>query len=300
VDVVAHDVITEASQIQTGLATNDIQLGEITASVMEDFLKDNAASVFKFPQAYPSVFIFNMYPGSVFSNNPALREAIAYALDMDSICQAETRGTGKATGTYGHNKLAGYNPAWENKYWGYDPVKAKAKLQEAGIKPGQLKLRVLTNELINGLTVAQANLADIGVTLEINLQDETQFLLSRTQCNLLTWDLCVYGVVPRGFIMIALNTLNDIKAYEWGPIGGSKDQALYDITYKALYNQTQANIDAAFEATIKKLNYLPLYQAYDFVGANKKIISPVRGNDQETAAHASLFADDYDVYYQPK
>jgi ABC-type transport system substrate-binding protein len=300
VDVVSFDVITENSQIQTALATNSIQLGEISTSVAEDFAKDGSAKIFQFPQAYPPVFILNMYPGSVFADNAALREAVAYALDMDSICQAETRGTGKNNGTYGFDGLAGYSAAWEHKYWEYDVEKAKAKLKEAGYTPGQLKLRILTNEGINGLTVAQANLADIGVGLEINLQDETQFLTTRTQCNLLTWDMCLYGTVPRGFMMNIFNALNDIRSYNWGTLGGSKDQALFELTQKALYDQSRENIDAIFKATVEQLNYIPMYQAFDFVGANKKIEAPVRGNSQETAPQASLFADDYDVYYQAR
>jgi ABC-type transport system substrate-binding protein len=300
VDVVAFDVITEDSQIQTALATNGIQLGEISSSVAEDFKKDGSVQVFQFPQAYPSVYVLNMYPGSVFADNPALREAVAYALDMDSICRAETRGTGKNNGTYGFDGLAGYNTAWEHKYWEYDVEKAKAKLKEAGYTPGRLKLRILTNGGINGLTVAQANLADIGVGLEINLQEETQFLTTRTQPNLLTWDMCMYGTVPRGFMMNVFNSLNDIRMYDWGTMGGTKDQALFDLTQKVLYDQTRENIDAVFKATIEKLNYIPLYQGFDFVGTNNKIEAPIRGNDQETAAHASLFADDYDIYYQAK
>jgi hypothetical protein len=134
--------------------------------------------------------------------------------------------------------------------------------------------------------------------MDINVLDETQYLLARAQCNLLNWDICLYGLVPRGFMMNGFRSMHDITSYDWGPIGGSKDMALFDLTQKALYDQSQANIDAVFKAAIEKLNYIPCYQAFDFVGAYKKIEAPIRANDLETAAQASLFADDYDVYYQ--
>lgn len=299
VDVVGLEVITEQSQVKTALGAGTIQFADISASAAEDFTKENGAiTVAKFNQTYPGVTLLNMYPGSVFSDNKALREAVAYALDMDAVGYAASYGTSENYGTYGNPSLMGYNEEWNNKYYEYDVEKAKEKLAEAGYAPGELTLTYITNSGSSSASVVmQANLAEAGINLEIRELDETQYLTARGQANLLEWDMCVYAVVPFGYMMNAFKQLNDITLYNWGTIGGACDEELYELTMTALYDQTQENIDAVFEATIDQLNYIPSYAGFTFVGAYNKL-TPVKSASSENAANACIFADDYDVYYE--
>lgn len=296
VDVCEFQVITENSQIQTALNTNSIQCGDITVSMAEDFMKEGKVATYKFPESYPAIFVLNNAEGSLFADNFALREAIYHALDLDSLALAYTRGTGEATGAYGNNFLSGYNSDWEVKD-SYDVELAKQKLEEAGYKAGDLTLTYVTNVNDEVGLVLQANLAEIGVGLEIQLLDETQFLTTRDQPTALTWDILYRGQVPKGFMTNFLYSLVQIDAFEWGSMGGFKDQEAFDLAYKARYSQDQADIDAAYENIFGKLYYLPTWNAYDFVGATEGIEAIVKDSSYELCAQASIFADDYAVYY---
>lgn len=296
VDVCEFQVITENSQIQTALNTNTIQCADITVSMAEDFIKEGKVSVMKFPESYPAVFVLNNAEGSIFADNFALREAIYHALDLESLAQASTRGTGSATGAYGNDALAGYNTAWENN-GSYDVELAKQKLEEAGYKAGELTIRYVTNVNDEVSLVLQANLAEIGVDVDIQLLDETQFLTTRDQPTALTWDILYRGIVPKGFMTNFLYSLVQIDAFEWGCFGGFADQEAFDLVYKARYSQDQADIDAAYENIFSKLYYLPTWNAYGFAGATDGIEAIVKDSSYELIAQASIFADDYAVYY---
>jgi ABC-type transport system substrate-binding protein len=244
------------------------------------------------------VFILNSAPGSVFDGNFALREAVAYACDFEAMCQASTRGTGEYTGVYGNSSLSGYNEAWKELGYQRDVDLAKEKLAEAGYKEGELTLRYVTNSNDEVFLVLQSSLAEAGINVELNLLDETQFLTTRQQANTLEWDMLYYGCVPKGFETNILYSLAQIDAYDFGAIGGFKDQELFDLCYKARYSQDQADIDAAYENLLSKLYYLPTWDGYGFEGAYSKIEGLVKDSSLELIAQASIFADDYDIYYE--
>ena len=127
--------------------------------------------------------------------------------------------------------------------------------------------------------------------------NETQFLISRTQANLLEWDMSLYGLVPRGNMANYFLTLNDTTVYPWGTIGGARNEELWTITQRAIFNQTQENMDAVFHATIGLLNYIPLHQAFDWKGKHPGIEFVVKNNGLTNIAGATNFHDDYDVFY---
>ena len=109
----------------------------------------------------------------------AVRQAILYALDMDTIIDTLWYGTRKAAQGPLSSPTIGYNPAVEEMY-PYDPARAAALLDEAGWVPGadgirekdgqRLYLEYLTFSGVQGQAgeLIQAYLLEAG--MEVNLQ----------------------------------------------------------------------------------------------------------------------------------
>ena len=300
VDVIRYDVILEQQQIQTALETNTIQIYDIQASTAEDFINNGKVNVWKLPSSWPVALILNSTAGGMFENNQAFRKAIAYAIDYDAVCLTATKGTGNPMPTFGFDGLVGYNTEWEKdgNHPYYDLDKAKEYLKEAGIEPGTVTLRTITNGGTETLVVIQACLAELGVGMDIQLQDEVQFLKNRFSANLNEWDMCFYGTVPGGFMMNSFYNLLNINAYDFGAIYGAKDQELHDLMIDALYDQTQEKIDKVYYAMQDKQYYCALYQTNNWVGAYSKIEFPIGDLSWKVYPQSCYFADDYDVFYQ--
>lgn len=297
VDVCRFDVITENSQIETALSTNAIQAADITANIAENFA-NSAVQVMMFPESYPAVFMLNNSEGSVFEGNKALREAFAMACDMESLCLADTRGNGTVSGVLGNDSLAGYTTDLAKYAVKFDIEAAKAKLAEAGYKEGELTLNFVTNINNEVPVVLQACMQMIGVNVNIKLMDETQFLTARQQANLNEWDVLLLEAVPKGFLTNLLYTFTDINAYEFGSYCGAYDEELFEAVKTARYSQTPEDIEAAYAMFMDRLYYVPTWSDYGYAGAYAKIDSIIKDSSLELIAQASIFADDYDVFYE--
>jgi peptide/nickel transport system substrate-binding protein len=95
-----------------------------------------------------------------------VREAICYAIDVDSILQASYNGL--APRSYGivPPGLIGHRDTY--RYAKRDVEKAKALVQEAGAEGLELNIKIINKTDQNtAASIIQANLAEIGINLEI-------------------------------------------------------------------------------------------------------------------------------------
>ena len=102
-----------------------------------------------------------------------MRQAIQHAVDKSAVIQGAYAGTAEPSygvvspGLVGRRLETGYS---------YDAAKAKAMLEEAGVSGLSLTLRTLNNqERVLAAQIIQANLAQIGVTVEIIPLDSGPF-----------------------------------------------------------------------------------------------------------------------------
>ena len=131
------------------------------------------------PTSHTSFFHVNVHDGDARSNK-LVRQAMSYAMDREGMCIAAMDGIAQpaysffnADTVFGgftvHELQTAEIPSYQ-----YDPEKAKALLAEAGYTNGLDLGRILT---INSSywekmsTVFQANLADVGITVGIELAD---------------------------------------------------------------------------------------------------------------------------------
>lgn len=124
---------------------------------------------------YPSLGIFYLTPNLHVSpfNNVHVREAIARAIDRNTLVNSVAKGQYVARQTYIPLGMLGYTPSL-GSVQDYDPAKAKAALQASGLPTSAydnvklLTRSTTTNQLINQYLVNQIN-TNLGVhwTLEV-------------------------------------------------------------------------------------------------------------------------------------
>ncbi len=115
-------------------------------------------------------------------SDPRVRQALAWAIDRDAIVQASVFGNGAV------NQTA--IPATSAFYYDYAPYsrdldKAKALLDEAGVSDLSMDLMVPSTDTqaVTDAQVIAANLADIGVTVNIRQLDVSTWLAEQADGN---------------------------------------------------------------------------------------------------------------------
>lgn len=296
IDCIGWDVITEEAQRQTAIETNLVQMTTLNTSTAEDLLAADACKIVKTPQQWPGAFVLNNYPGSIFADNYDLRAAVAYCLDYESMCLAQTRGLGQYTGIMCNDAFAGYNPQWADIGWHRDMDKAKEHFEKSGYKPGELTIRWGANYQNDTPVIMQANLAELGINLEINYVDEATFLTYRGEADQLKWDIIGYGLLGESMSDVIYSNC-DLYAYSFGPICGAYDEENYELAYKARYSGSAEDLDKAYRTMHQKIYYIPQWEAPSFYGLYKKIDVLVRSG-ATPCIQACKFAADWDVFYE--
>jgi peptide/nickel transport system substrate-binding protein len=297
VDVVELDCILETPQIQNGLETGTLQCGPVTAMIAEGFAGNDKLKVTKIPGKYCHTIMLNCYQG-VFKDNPTLRKAVLYAIDTSAIAQSATDGTGHMSYTLGDESLTGYDSAWESEdYYNFNLDKAKELMAEAGYPNGGLTLKWLgkTEEQVELTSqVIQAQLAQIGITLEISNLDNTTYMAQRPATSG-DWNLAWGDSVPRGNLMNSFVSYCDNTPYSGYNQEGIADDKMQELMNTALYDQSKENINALHDYVKESASIVGSYVDYDFWGHDSRI-TIVTGNDGEIAVNAFQLSDDYDVY----
>lgn len=145
----------------TGFSPADIERINASDKVRADSVPSNRAIIIKFNSLK-----------APFKDNNALRQAINYAVDKQSIMDAMWHGTGALSDCQILSPMYfGYNP--ELKPYPYDPEKAKALLAEAGYPGGKgltIEFEVPRGRYLAAEDISQAvaaQLGEIGVTVNI-------------------------------------------------------------------------------------------------------------------------------------
>lgn len=141
------------------------------------------------------------------NKNQAVREAIAYCVDRDSIIAAAVEGLGTSANTIISPKTPFYNP--DQTVRQYDPDKALQILKDAGVDPGSLSFTIICNGSVRETvaTVIQSSLNSIGMHVEVQNLEASAL---KSQLN---------------------EKLHDAVVYNWAPSPGEGT----DITFQSLF-----------------------------------------------------------------
>ncbi len=147
-----------------------------------------------------------------------VRKAIQHAVDVDTILQGAYSGTTAKSygiicpGLTGQRDSAGYS---------YDPAKAKALLDEAGVSGLELTLRTLNNQQrMLTAQIIQANLAAVGITLNVLPLDSGPFWEMGQEKKGETWKelelwLMRFGTTPDPYEAAQWFTSNQVGIWNW-------------------------------------------------------------------------------------
>lgn len=175
-DKVTFRIIPEAT---TRLA--ELQTGAI--DVMKAVAISQAATVEKeekvdlVPVGAPTVYSIRFDTSKPPVDNPKVREAIALAIDADTIIETVLNGYGKRISTFQSEMSFGNDPSLPFRE--FNPEKAKQLLKEAGVKEGTaLDFYFPGNDAIfkEVAQAVQIYLKDVGIQVNINPVDSSTFI----------------------------------------------------------------------------------------------------------------------------
>ena len=171
--VFTSDAAARAMAVQSGDSQVAIDMPVVQAAPFAD--NDQVGTlIFTFGQV--AHLWYNMGPKAGATADVKVRQAIDLALNFDAIAQVGTAGYFAASQGYFDTDSKYYNETYTAEERAVDVEAAKALLEEAGYGDG-LELTALgTSEATPVYTVMQANLRDVGITLNINTPDTAQFV----------------------------------------------------------------------------------------------------------------------------
>jgi peptide/nickel transport system substrate-binding protein len=162
--------ISEITAAVSALVAGEVQLvSGVTPDLLDSLKSHNDLSI-KLANI-PQTYAWNLNVTEPPFNDKRVRQAINYAIDRDTYANAIMKGLARpSTSVFGPG-MAGYDPSFQ--MYSYDPDKAKALLQEAGVGSG-LSFKVQTAKAQGMDDVAlfvKDNLSKIGVNVDVELFD---------------------------------------------------------------------------------------------------------------------------------
>lgn len=107
-------------------------------------------------------------------DNVKVRQAISLAIDCDAIVEAIYGDYSETAKSFISPVMWGYHEA-DSEYMGYDPDRAKELLAEAGYADG-FSCTMISNGQQSMAEMIQANLAAVGINVELNVTDFSNWL----------------------------------------------------------------------------------------------------------------------------
>jgi len=169
-DTIRFQIVPDPSTAEAALAAGQVDLLPSLAPSQIDEVKGNGGTVETAPGLGWSAIL--VQTSDKLLSDPRMRLALAHAIDIKQIAQAQTYGLAEANPSGVAKASAFYDDgflAWPD----YDPAKAQALLQEAGYK-GQ-PITIQTNKRYDGMynnaVLVQAMLAAVGIDARLEVLD---------------------------------------------------------------------------------------------------------------------------------
>jgi peptide/nickel transport system substrate-binding protein len=179
VETLTFRPIPESATRVAALQTDEIDIVQrLSAEEAQSLLGVENIQVIKYPVARIFYIAFNNLTSGVGkpTENPKVRQAMNYAVDVDAIIDALFKGFGKRASGYIATGEKGYGIV---KPFPYDPAKAKELLAEAGFKDGfELEMACPAGAYGSFEEVCQAivgYLGEVGIKVNLNIMESAQY-----------------------------------------------------------------------------------------------------------------------------
>lgn len=254
VKTIEYKVITETSMRSIALENGEIDATVIDASELSRFYDgENALEGYTAAingGTFCSVVFLNMDSGkSPLADDENLRRAVLYALDSESVLYGgnydET--TAEVCASLGTSTMAGYDEAWIEDYFNYDPEKAKEYYEASGNKAGDVKIRILSRTSIaDGIhAVMIANLEAAGFEVELLSYDQALFNTYKTDST--QWDIIFDNKGATGNIVTCWDNNFNPAGFANGSVCFTHDDQLTELLTAATTTGSEEDINAFHE-----------------------------------------------------
>lgn len=177
-DRLTFEVIPEPAARVAALRAGDVDAINLVSPDDTDPLRNAGFNIVA--QVEPSTYLVDLLQPSGPLSDVRVRQAINYAVDKQSIIDNVMRGLGAVSqGQLIPDYVTGF--CSDVKAYEYDPEKAKQLLADAGVEPGQLKLRFQSSQgfFLNDNVMAQAiqeMLGKVGIEVELDVMEFSNYL----------------------------------------------------------------------------------------------------------------------------
>lgn len=277
-DTIEFDILEESTQLALAVKNGDVQVAfYIDPSLLDEVSKYDGVKLIEMPSSEDRGIMFCMTETSPFYDDLALRQAVLYAIDNDSVASACGYGYGTGANVMcGSEELTvGFNKAWETSPYKYDPAKAKELLAQSKYDGRTLELLCNSNALITMMwQIVQSDLSAVGIKSELKVVEGTTYGAYRDGTSG-QYDLAYAGPGNGGYVTSDLwNTLFNRNNYSsgrtWAGLKDDKLQALYD-AIAAPNGYTQDNLDAFYNYIVDNALYYKIYSLSDYAAMNTNV-----------------------------
>lgn len=189
-------------------------------------------------------------------NDPLVREAFAYATDLDSLCNGYYEGSHTPANSLIPKGIPGCNA--DNPVQEYNPEKAKELLTKAGYPDGITVTAAVKNDptIVECFEVLQAQYAESGITMEMELCDPGSWAEKRkqdggTQMYMITW-YADYADPDMYMYLLYHSSVSDNFANGFSSEYNAEDSAWYDEQVELGRTITDADEKAAFYSDLER------------------------------------------------
>lgn len=255
VEKLRYHTISEASQMGIALETGIIDLAmNVDSATGEQFVDNSQFTVSLAESTQGYQMFFSGADTSVVADDVKLRQAMCYAIDAQGLIDGLTAGYGTQMWDPASSQLIGFNEKWKDEdYYSYNREKAMQLLEESGYNGETLILLGTSSSFTQRLAqIIQNYLADIGVSVELNLVDMalyTSIRLDGTQYDM------VLNTIGGSYLADHWATRYDPAAYPSGDATSRKDEVLGELLYKTWTTDgwTEENIEEVHDYLVENV-----------------------------------------------
>lgn len=302
-DRVVFNVLTESTQMGIAMENGSIDMiAGITGSEVDRFVEADgitAKAGYNVTGELNSLIdclFLNMDDGSVFADNPKLREAVLYGFDAEAMVTAALEGKGETCKTFGSYVYADCLDKWADEdYYGYDLERAQAALEESGFVQ-KTPLRILyqnSGQYKAEAELIQAYLQMLGLECELLGYDNSLF--NDYKYNSAEWDMKIDPCKSPDILPNLWGYCLDTANYENGTTNFIHNDTLQEMTVAIATEEghTDEKIDEYHQYLIENNWLRAMIDPYNYNIAKDTVTTILLNAKGYAVPWACEFADDY-------
>ncbi|MDR3120922.1 MAG: ABC transporter substrate-binding protein [Clostridiales bacterium] len=267
----------------TNAATRAFEAGELdyVSVLSSDYTRLGETGKYKtYTEETASVVFIAMNNQVSPFDNPLVRQAVGYAVDKNSMLYAAADGFGRTVSSLGNPVLMfGAPDAGEIFEYQQDIERAKQLIIDAGY-PGGLTLTepiltMATDEFSIPAQVLQAQLAEIGVTVEVQTSEQSALVSNLILGNYTLASMALTLDTDASALAMAYTT-GGIDALNMARYSNPRVDELFELAAQTLdQSARKAYFTEAFDIASKDAAYMPLYSINVLTATDKDLDSSI-------------------------